>query len=319
VGSTGGEGGAVVRGVLTSLGQLKFCPPGLLDAICGWYDRQASIGSREAATLLVTLANLNHRPPRHPLLLRRLADSLEPDQFRQLGRYEVVWLDVVWALAALDLAAHHHLASVLNSSFHNLLLYSTETRNLGASIKLLNVNAAAKLLHTDYTGPVLNIEEDALLRDIKIAPALAKVQLRQRVLESLASLAPPPRFLSLEVNSLLGCWIDGELVCNSRGAPEPLQELKEKFPQAALPEGSHKVAVLVASFQDCLISGPEAGAMALGARLLRAQGYKVVVVRHDQVPPTLAAVERVRVVEELLQAALGLRGSTTGAPGTDLN
>ena len=235
VGNTGEEGAAVLRSVLTSLGQLRYLSPGLIDAICSWYQAREKVEERDMVTLLVTLSNLNYKSPRHTEMLQKFALSLEPGQFRHLNRYEMVWLDVVWAMVALDLANHSHLDSVLNSSFHNLLLYSGENKNLGASIKLLNINAAAKLLHQDYKGPVLNVEEDPLLRDLKISPGLAKVQLRQKVLEAFASIAPPPRFLNLDVNSLLGCQIDGELVCDTKGSPLPVVEL------STLPEGASKV------------------------------------------------------------------------------
>ena len=148
-------------------------------------------------TLLVTLSNLNYKPPAHMEMLKQFASSLEPSPFRSLKRYELVWLDVVWAMVSLDLVNHLHLDSVLNSSFHNLLLYSGDNKNMAASLKLLNINAAAKLLHPDYQGPVLNVEEDPLLRDMKISPGLPKVQLRQKVLEAFASIAPPPRFLTI--------------------------------------------------------------------------------------------------------------------------
>jgi len=300
VGNTGEEGGAVLRSVLTSLGQLRYLSTSLIDAICSWYQAREKVEERDMVTLLVTLSNLNYKPPTHTEMLQKFASTLEPGQFRHLNRYEMVWLDVVWAMVALDLANHSHLDSVLNSNFHNLLLYSGENKNLGASIKLLNINAAAKLLHPEYKGPVLNVEEDPLLRDLKISPGLAKVQLRQKVLEAFASIAPPPRFLNLDVNSLLGCQIDGELVCDTKGSPLPVVELN------TLPEGASKVALMVASFQDCLINGSEAGSTALNIRLLQADGYKVMMVRHDMLQPDMTVVARVKFLELVLQNALGI-------------
>ena len=235
VANTGEEGGAVLRGVLTSLGQIRYLNTGLIDAICTWFQAREKVEERDMVTILVTLSNLNYKPPRHTEMLQKFASALEPAQFRHLNRYEMVWLDVVWSMVVLELVNHSHLESVLNSAFHNLLLYSGENKNLGASIKLLNINAAAKLLYPDYNGPVLNVEEDPLLRDLKISPGLPKVQLRQKVLEAFASIAPPPRFLNLDVNSLLGCQIDGELACDPKGSPLPVIELNK------LPEGSSKV------------------------------------------------------------------------------
>jgi len=305
---TGAEGAAVIRSVLTSLGQTRFLSSSLMDAICLWYQSREKVEARDMVTLLVTLSNLNYKPPAHMEMLKQFASSLEPGPFRSLKRYELVWLDVVWAMVSLDLVNHFHLDSVLNSSFHNLLLYSGDNKNMAASLKLLNINAAAKLLHPDYQGPVLNVEEDPLLRDMKISPGLPKVQLRQKVLEAFASIAPPPRFLNLDVNSLLGCQIDGELVCDSKGSPLPVIELNKT------PEGASKVALLVASFQDCIINGSESGATALNVRLLRANGYKVILVRHDMLQPDMTVVARVKFLELMLQSALGIRAEPVVDP-----
>merc|ERR1712107_733179 len=296
---TGVEGAAVIRSVLTSLGQTRFLSTSLMDAICLWYQSREKVEPRDVVALLVTLSNLNYKPPAHMEMLKQFASSLEPGPFRSLKRYELVWLDLV---------NHLHLDSVLNSSFHNLLLYSGDNKNMAASLKLLNINAAAKLLHPDYQGPVLNVEEDPLLRDMKISPGLPKVQLRQKVLEAFASIAPPPRFLNLDVNSLLGCQIDGELVCDSKGSPLPVIELNKT------PEGASKVALLVASFQDCIINGSESGATALNVRLLRANGYKVILVRHDMLQPDMTVVARVKFPELMLRSALGIRAEPVVDP-----
>ena len=73
---------------------------------------------------------------------------------------------------------------------------------IGSTLKLLNINAAARYLVRDYTGPWLTISEDSLIRDIKVSPGLAKVQFNQSVLEAFTSLCPPPRVASLHVNTI---------------------------------------------------------------------------------------------------------------------
>ena len=62
-----------------------------------------------------------------------------------LGQPEQVWLDTVWSITILGRATPHHLQSVLTPAFHT----STSTQ---ATLKLLNINAAAKLLYPDYQG-----------------------------------------------------------------------------------------------------------------------------------------------------------------------
>ena len=70
---------------------------------------------------------------------------------------------------------------------------SNEKRNVGSQLKLLNINAAATKLHQDYNGSLLNINEDALLKNLKVNPNLGKVKLQATILEALSNLIPPPR------------------------------------------------------------------------------------------------------------------------------
>jgi hypothetical protein len=136
-------------------------------------------------------------------LLQRLSVRLDPDQFQQLSRYEQVWTDVVWSLVVLRLAAPRHLESVLDSGFHSRLLYSGETRSLGATLKLLNINAAAGSLYPEYEGPVLHVAEDALLRDLRAAPSLPRQQFCQKVLEAFARYGPGSGCTQITHNSLV--------------------------------------------------------------------------------------------------------------------
>ena len=70
---------------------------------------------------------------------------------------------------------------------------TTTNKTIGSTLKLLNINAAAKLIYPDYKGPTIGVADDALLKDIKVSPSLAKVQFTQSVMEAFSTLFPPPR------------------------------------------------------------------------------------------------------------------------------
>ena len=148
----------------------------------------------------------------------------------------------------------------------------------------MNINAAAKQIYKDYKGPTLNVTEDALMKDIKVSPGLAKVQFNQSVLEAFSTLCPPPRLSSLNVNTLLGFVAEADVVLDSRGQPLLVQEFSNSFgnsqPQKPLPEGGHRLSLITATFQECLLGGQLSGVTSLNAKLLKSLGYKVMVVNY---------------------------------------
>ena len=92
--------------------------------------------------------------------------------------------------------------------------------------------------------------------------------------------------MRLNVNTLLGCVAEGEIVCDSSARPLPVQELSTNFgsseAEKALPAGAHRVALVTASFQDCLIGGEVAGLAAFNNQLMEAAGYRVLTVKYTE-------------------------------------
>ena len=155
-------------------------------------------------------------------------------------------------------------------------------------MKLLNINAAAKLLIPDYKGSTLSVQDDALMKDIKISPGLGKVQYNKSVLEAFSTLFPPPRLSNLEVNTLLGFVAEAEAVLDADGRPLAVEEFSDgygaKTPSKPLPDGGRKLSLVTASFQDCLLGGQLSGVTSLNVRLLEALGHEVLVVNYTQWP-----------------------------------
>jgi len=306
----GTENPAVLRSILTSLGQLRFPCRGVVDRVLDWYqERLHLLGSRDMASILVTLANLNHVPSENnDKLMTHLSSSMSPELFEDFPRKEIVWLDVVWSLVSLGRVSDKQLESVLCSDFQNNLLYS-DNKNLGGMLKLLNVNAAATKIYKNYKGPTINISEDALLRDIKPLPSLPKVQFCQAVMEAFVSLFPPPRFILTDVNTMMGCVVDGEFVCEATTVkPLVIQELTDNFgfiePIKPLPPGACKVALVVASFHDCLIGGELSGVTAFHVKLIEAAGYKVLLVKYTDIQQNQTMVARVKKLDSMLRNLL---------------
>merc|ERR1719427_664654 len=151
------DSSAVLRSLLTSLGQLKFLHSPVVDRIMAWHQARPvdniPMATKDMTTLLMTCATLNHNSLQHSSLLEDLSSQLTHTD----GQPEHVWLDTVWSLTLLGMATHHHLQSVLTPTFHTSLLYNNATTNktIGSTLKLMNINAAAKLLYPDYKGPTI--------------------------------------------------------------------------------------------------------------------------------------------------------------------
>ena len=272
---------AVLRSFLTSLGQLQLHQPRLLERLLERYQTRLEAGERpntkEVLAIVLTCATLNHRPSQ-PDLLQRLTAGLERGSG---GLTDPVWLDLVWSLALLGQASPAHFQSVLCPAFAARLTDGAATLSVGPALKLLNVNAAARLLTPDYPGPLLSLEEEPQLRAVAALPSLAKAQFSTSLLEALNTLAPPPRLSRAAVNTGLGCSLEAELVCDSGGRTLAVADYSEERGKP-LPAGAVRVALMTASYQDCLVGGDLAGLTQFNRKLVEAAGYRVLLVRHTE-------------------------------------
>ena len=134
------------------------------------------------------------------------------------------------------------------------------------------------------------------MKDIKISPSAAKQTFNKSVLDAVKNLCPEPKYSSLNVNTLLGFVAEADLVLNASAQPLNVGEFSnffgQKEPAKALPEGAKRVAVVCASFQDCLLGGELSGLTAFNIKLLVASGYQVLLVKHTNWPTMENQVSR---------------------------
>ena len=122
------------------------------------------------------------------------------------------------------------------------------------------------------------------MKDITISPSAVKQTFNKSVLDAVKNLCPEPKYSSLNVNTLLGFVAEADLVLNASAQPLNVGDYSNLFgqkePAKPLPEGAQRVAVVCASFQDCLLGGELAGVTAFNIKLLVASGYQVLLVKH---------------------------------------
>jgi hypothetical protein len=191
-------------------------------------------------------------------------------------------------------------------------------RNVGVLLKLLNVNAAAEYLHTDYKGPILDLRQETILMNVHATKSVDRMKLSANIFDTIHALASPPNFLQKEINTWMGFHIDAEAVfeVNTTKPVGSIQEMallgRQMFPDSELPpvkdvpEGAKRLAVMILAFNDCLIGNHShlSGLTSLCKRLLDARGYSVLLVRHDDLKPSQKKVERVKILEAKLKDSL---------------
>jgi len=307
------ENRAVIRSLLTSLGQLRYSNNEVLEKILDWYqERLDQMEVKDMTTIVLTLATLNFSiNSQYDGLFKHISTELQLARLENLSNKDQVWLDFVWSLIVLQRHSHFHLESVLNPDFYNNVLYGGD-KNPGSALKLLNINAAASKLDPTYRGPTINLGDDALLLDTRPAMSLAKAKFNQVVLEAFSSLYTPPRFLATDVNTLMGSSVDGVFVCdvkNSSVKPVPIPEdgKELEFMDSSgtdLPHGQVKVALVLASFNDCLLGGDLSGVTALNIKLMEAAGFNVFLVKFTDIEANANLVDRVTKLDAMLKDSL---------------
>ena len=77
-------------------------------------------------------------------------------------------------------------------------------------------------------------------------------------------------------------------------------------PQKNLPDKCVRLAVQILGFHDCLLGDLThlGGAVSLQSRLLEARGYKVMLIRYDDVNDKHTQLQKVKILDAKLRSAL---------------
>jgi len=306
---------AVVRSILTSLGQLKLVTPTVLDMISDWYSKRLAdnklVENRDLSTLLLTLANLNYQPFDREDFFSKVVEGLKQEKILAGPRGDQQWLNVVWALTVLNRASNQHFQSVLEPAFATNLLENREARQTLS--KWLNVNAAASA-SKEYTGPCVKVSESPELLDLGPPPSPPKIHFKKMVFETLTTLFPLPRFMAENIKTGAGLTLDAEIIVDSNAKPLQVEEYTSKFglqsPKKVLPNGAHRIAIFLTPFQETLIGGGRTGGVELNVRLAREQGYIPLVINHKTIDTSMKAISRVQKIDILVKQAIGKKSET---------
>ncbi|XP_075603011.1 FAST kinase domain-containing protein 4 [Balearica regulorum gibbericeps] len=265
---------------IRSFALLKWLSLPLFEAIAQYaLDNTKQLSVTHLCGIILSFARLNFQPSGsedfynmvHEVLQGQL-DSLEPH----------LLMDLVWSLCVLQQAKAPYLQRVLAPDFYAWLRDDQSLKTQNLRLKLIHINAAAKLESPDYQGPFLPAEMLSAAE-----PAGEKVTLLQSSLrEALAGILGSRDNGRFDVRTIYGWQIDAEMVVNSENKPLPLKDfaaphLLHSEGTKPLPPGARRVAFLRWEFPNFSNRGKDLlGRYAMAQRHIQAAGFLVVDVPH---------------------------------------
>ncbi|XP_029767489.1 FAST kinase domain-containing protein 4 isoform X2 [Terrapene carolina triunguis] len=168
--------------------------------------------------VILSFARLNFQPSCSENFYNMVHEKLG-DQLGSLNPHLLT--DLVWSLCVLQQAKTPYLQSVLAPQFYSQLLADRTPRGQNYRLKLMHINAAARLESPGYQGPFL--PPDALSApeppgDRKATPLQSSLQ---EVLNGVAKYEVNRRF---NVHTIYGWQLDAEMMLNSDNQPLPIKD-----------------------------------------------------------------------------------------------
>ncbi|KAF1532415.1 FAST kinase domain-containing protein 4, partial [Eudyptes sclateri] len=271
---------------IRSFALLKWLSLPLFEAIVQYaLDNTKQLSVTHLCSIILSFARLNFQPSGSEDFFNMVHEELQS----QLDSLEPHLLtDLVWSLCVLQQAKAPYLQRVLAPDFHARIRGDQSLKAQNLRLKLIHINAAAKLESPDYRGPFLPAE---MLSPAE--PAGEKVTLLQSSLrEALAGVLGSRENGRFDTRTIYGWQIDAEMVVNSENKPLPLKDfaaphLFHSEGTKPLPPGAKRVAFLRWEFPNFSNRSKDLlGRYAMARRHVQAAGFLVVDVTRQS--PTLA-------------------------------
>ncbi|XP_022196797.2 FAST kinase domain-containing protein 4 [Nilaparvata lugens] len=292
---------AVFGSICTSLGMLRYKDRELMDSLCSWAMNNFGLcRTQDIVSLLLTLGAVNHTPSNAEALFTKLESHLDASDLST----PFLWLDVVWSLLILNKATEKHISSVLDPAFiQRLTNCRPEGIGVAVKLKLLNLNAAAKLLIDKYKGPYLDAESDVF--NVDVPRSKEKQMFASVVIDTMTNLLPSSFYMNSNIKTDMGLMIDGECVMDSNFNPLPLVDKKSgeviDRTKGNVRKGK-RIAVVVLDFHDLTKGETDlVGLASLCVRLISNSNYTVMTIPHYEFNPNDKLVTRVKYLEQKLK------------------
>ncbi|NXT47837.1 FAKD4 protein, partial [Pluvianellus socialis] len=262
---------------IRSFALLKWLSLPLFEAIAQYaLDNAKQLSVAHLCSIILSFARLNFQPSGSEDFFNMVHEELQG----QLDNLEPHLLaDLVWSLCVLQQAKAPYLQRVLAPEFHAWIRGNQSLKAQNLRLKLIHINAAAKLECPDYRGPFLPAE----MLSANAEPAGEKVTLLQSSLrEALAGVLGSQDNGRFDVRTVYGWQIDAEMVVNSENKPLPVKNfaaphLLRSEGTKPLPPGARRVAFLRWEFPNFSNRSKDLlGRYVMARRHVQAAGFLVV-------------------------------------------
>ncbi|NXK73672.1 FAKD4 protein, partial [Amazona guildingii] len=261
---------------IRSFALLKWLSLPLFEAIAQYaLDNAKQLSVTHLCSIILSFARLNFQPSGSEDFFSMVHEALQ-GQLHSLGPHLLT--DLVWSLCVLQQAKAPYLQQVLAPDFHAQIQGDQSLKAQNLQLKLIHINAAAKLESPDYRGPFLPPE---MLRMAE--PAGEKVTLLQSSLrEALVGVLGSQDNGRFDARTIYGWQIDAEMVVNSENKPLPVKNFAAPhllYPEGTkpLPSGARRIAFLRWEFPNFSNRSKDLlGRFVMARRHIQAAGFLVV-------------------------------------------
>ncbi|XP_054484511.2 FAST kinase domain-containing protein 4 [Agelaius phoeniceus] len=304
-----------------SFSSLRWLSRPLAEAMAQYcLDNSQDLSITQLCGILVSFARLNFQPSSSEEFFSMIHERLQ-GQEQQLDVHLLT--DVVWSLCVLQQPRAPHLSQVLSPEFQARLQGDSSPRAQSSRLKLLHINATARLEVLGYEGPFLSPEllgghGDRDKDKEKATP------LQRWLREALPGALGGPDLVRYNVSTVYGWDIDAEAVLDSDNKPLPVRDytaphLSHSEGTKPLPPGARRVAVLRWELPQFSSRGRELlGRGSMARRHLRAAGFLLAEVPHYEFLELKLERQRVAYLKDKVAKALAsdTAGDTAGDTAT---
>ncbi|XP_024890910.1 FAST kinase domain-containing protein 4 [Temnothorax curvispinosus] len=263
------QNAAINKSIITSLGFLRYKNVNVLDAFCDtFFKKSMDYTLLDYSSILQTFAALQYKSQKANSFIEKFADHANPFQLSWTE-----WLDIVWSLAVLDAVTPQHVRSVLEPAFIENLTASNQL-NISKVLKLLNINAVAQFVLTNYKGPLL--KEDSEFNNVSIVRSKEKQMYINALLETLTETLLSPSYFKTNFDTGMGFSLDAEYRINDQHRLVKVEDWNEQS------NNVRRIGIMVHDYRDyCIGQNDLVGSTYLYTQLLKARGYNLIQLSYE--------------------------------------